>query len=220
MRSDAPAFPAAPERRGPTRGDRRRRAILEAVEGLLRERSIGELSVEEVARAAGLSRSAFYFYFESKYAALGAALGGVWEEMTLGAAPFFEGSPDPPGTYVRRALRDVGAAWSKHEHLLVAMVEASAADEGARDLWDAWIGRFVALVAERIEAERAAGRAPAGPPGAHALAEVLLAMNERAYYNHTRRHSPAEEAERMVEALAAVWLAAIWGERAKPEAER
>ena len=220
MRSDAPAFPAAPERRGPTRGDRRRRAILEAVEGLLRERSIGELSVEEVAGAAGLSRSAFYFYFESKYAALGAALGGVWEEMTLSAAPFFEGSPDPPGTYVRRALRDVGAAWSKHEHLLVAMVEASAADEGARDLWDAWIGRFVALVAERIEAERAAGRAPAGPPGAHALAEVLLAMNERAYYNHTRRHSPAEETERMVEALAAVWLAAIWGERAKPDEER
>lgn len=220
MSPETAAFPVAPERRGPTRGDRRRRAILDAVEDLLRERSIGELSVEEVARAAGISRSAFYFYFESKYAALGAALGGVWEEMARGAAPFFEGSADPPGTYVRRALTDVATAWRTHEHLLVAMFDASTADEGARELWDAWIGRFVALVAERIEAERAAGRAPAGPPDAHALAEILLAMNERAYYTHTRRDASAKEMERMVEALAAVWLAAIWGERPGAEGER
>ena len=82
--------PAARERRGPTRGDRRRQAILAAVEELLRRRSIADLSVEDVASAAGMSRPAFYFYFESKYAALWAALSGVWDEMERAAAVWGE----------------------------------------------------------------------------------------------------------------------------------
>jgi AcrR family transcriptional regulator len=207
----------APERRGPTRGDRRRRAILDAVEELLRDRSIAELSVEDVASAAGITRSGFYFYFDSKYAALGALLAGVWDEMARAAAPFLEGSEQPPAHYVRSVLRDVGVAWRTHEHLLVAMVDAAVTDPGARALWEAWIGRFSDLAAERIEAERTAGRAPSGPPEAGALARVLLAMNERAFYGDSRRGARAAEGERTVEALAGAWLAAVWGERLDEE---
>jgi AcrR family transcriptional regulator len=203
----------APELRGPTRGDRRRRAILDAVEELLRDRSIAELSVEDIASAAGITRSGFYFYFDTKYAALGALLAGVWEEMARAAAPFLEGSEQPPAQYVRGALRDVGAAWRTHEHLLVAMADAAASDPGARELWEAWIDRFSEIAAERIDAERAAGRAPGGPPDAWALARVLLAMNVGAFYRDSRRRARGVERESTVEALAGIWLAAVWGER-------
>jgi TetR/AcrR family transcriptional regulator, ethionamide resistance regulator len=206
------AFPVAPERRGPTRGDRRRRAILDAVEALLRDRSIAALSVEDVAEAAGIARSGFYFYFESKYAALGALLAGVWDEMARATAPFFEGSDEPPAAYVPRTLDDLDAVWTRHEHLLVAMVDASGTDPGVRELWEFWMGRWTAMTAERIEAERAAGRAPAGPP-ATALAEVLLRMNERSCYAASRRGARRREREAMRRALAAVWLASVWDAR-------
>jgi TetR/AcrR family transcriptional regulator, ethionamide resistance regulator len=210
----AVAFPAAPERRRPTRGDRRRRAILDAVEGLLRDRSIAALSVEDVAETAGIARSGFYFYFESKYAALGALLAGAWEDMAQAAGPFFAGSDEPPATYVPRTIAAVDGVWRTHEHLLVAMVEASATDSGARDLWEAWIGRFVELTAARIDAERAAGRAPAGPP-ARWVAEVLLRMNERSCYAASRRGASRRERDEVARALAAVWLATVWGERSE-----
>jgi TetR/AcrR family transcriptional regulator, ethionamide resistance regulator len=206
------AFPAAPERRGPTRGDRRRRAILDAVASLLRDRSIADLSVEDVTEAAGIARSGFYFYFESKYAALGALLAGVWDEIARAAAPFFEGSHDPPTSYVPRTLADLDAAWTRHEHLLVAMIDAAGTDPGARDLWERWMSRWSQLTAERIESERAAARAPAGAP-AGALAEALLRMNERSCYAASRRGATPRERDEMKEALAAVWLAAVWNER-------
>jgi AcrR family transcriptional regulator len=206
------AFPVAPERRGPTRGDRRRRAILDAVESLLRDRSIADLSVEDVTEAAGIARSGFYFYFESKYAALGALLAGVWDEMARATAPFFEGSDEAPRDYVPRTLTDLDAAWTRHEHLLVAMVDASGTDPGVRELWEFWMGRWSRRTAERIEAERAAGRAPAGAPAA-ALADVLLRMNERSCYDASRRGATRRERDAMKEALAAVWLAAVWNAR-------
>jgi AcrR family transcriptional regulator len=203
-----------PEVAAPTRGGLRRQAILDGVEALLRDRKIAELSVEDVTEAAGITRSGFYFYFESKYAALGALLGGVAEEMSEAAAPFLLGSDEDPATYVPRTLADVNAAWDRHEHLLVAMLDASGSDPGARELWEAWMERWIAMTAERIEVERARGRAPDGPP-ARALAGVLLRMNERACYAASRGGASARETDEMVQALAAVWLAAVWGERSE-----
>jgi AcrR family transcriptional regulator len=203
-----------PETAAPTRGDLRRQAILEGIEALLRDRPIAALSVEDVTEAAGITRSGFYFYFESKYAALGALLGGVWEEMAEAAAPFFEGSDEDPATYVTRTLADVHAAWQRHEHLLVAMLDASGTDPGVHELWEDWMRRWIAMTAERIEAERAAGRAPNGA-AAEPLANVLLRMNERAFDAASRNGAPARENRAMVQALATVWLASVWGERSE-----
>src|ERR1700722_19737602 len=47
-------------------GDEREQAILRTAEQLLAERSLAEISVDDLAQGAGLSRSAFYFYFASK----------------------------------------------------------------------------------------------------------------------------------------------------------
>src|ERR1700689_2715879 len=49
-------------------GDERERAIMQTAEQLLEEPSLSEISVDDLARGAGISRSAFYFYFPSKAA--------------------------------------------------------------------------------------------------------------------------------------------------------
>ena len=52
------------------RGDKHRQAILAAVRALLEERPFSELSVSTISQRAGVARSGFYFYFESKYSVL------------------------------------------------------------------------------------------------------------------------------------------------------
>lgn len=198
---------------GPAKGDRRRGAILDAVEELLAERPISALAVDHIAARAGISRSGFYFYFESKYAALSAALGDVWEEMMLAADAFFAGVDAPPSTWAGEAVDSVTALWGRHATLLGGMVEAAASDPGARAVWDAWIDRFVVAIAERIAAERAAGRAPAGPPDAADLARALMLLNERVLYDAHRRDAPPDQPARAAQALTGIWLASVWAQR-------
>src|SRR5690349_16111079 len=89
--------PAAPKGRGRrgTRasGDDRERAILETAEQLLEERPLSEISVDDLAKGAGISRPTFYFYFPSKDAVvltivdrLVAESGGSREEIITALA--------------------------------------------------------------------------------------------------------------------------------------
>jgi TetR/AcrR family transcriptional regulator, ethionamide resistance regulator len=63
-----------------TTGDDREHAILATFEQLLAERSLHEISVDDLARGAGISRPTFYFYFSSKDAVLLTLLDRMVEE--------------------------------------------------------------------------------------------------------------------------------------------
>jgi AcrR family transcriptional regulator len=52
-----------------------------AVRELLEERPFAELSVSTISDQAGVARSGFYFYFDSKYAVLAHILGEVTHEL-------------------------------------------------------------------------------------------------------------------------------------------
>jgi AcrR family transcriptional regulator len=64
--------PAINSRRGPTKGDQREQALLDAARVLFTEKSIKQVTIDELAGAVGIARSGFYFYFESKQALLAA----------------------------------------------------------------------------------------------------------------------------------------------------
>ena len=63
-----------------TTGDDREHAILVTAERLLEERALHEISVDDLARGAGISRPTFYFYFSSKEAVLLTLLDRMVEE--------------------------------------------------------------------------------------------------------------------------------------------
>jgi TetR/AcrR family transcriptional regulator, ethionamide resistance regulator len=63
---------AVKSRRAPTKGDQREQALIDAARAVFREKPIGQVTIDELAGAAGIARSGFYFYFESKQALLAA----------------------------------------------------------------------------------------------------------------------------------------------------
>ncbi len=76
---------------------------MQAVRELLQEKPFAELSVSSISDRAGVARSGFYFYFDSKYAVLAHILGEVaeeLEELTGDFAP--RGDDETPGA-VRQA---------------------------------------------------------------------------------------------------------------------
>lgn len=203
----------APRRQpgGPAKGDRRRQAIVEAIEKLLDERTIAQLSVEDIAAEAGISRSGFYFYFESKYAALGDALTDIAQDMVTASEDFFGGSAQAPEDYIRDALESVARLWSDHESLLRAIVDASHSDVGARAIWDEWRERFIEQIAARIGSEQSQGRAPRGPVTPRDHARALLAMNLGLFYEDGVRGASEEEFQRSIDTLTRMWLSSVWG---------
>lgn len=70
------------EREG--RGERTRRALLEAVVGLLERRNAGDISVREIAAAAGVNHGLVHHYFGSKQALIREAVRHHGERITLG----------------------------------------------------------------------------------------------------------------------------------------
>src|SRR3954471_9799821 len=190
-------------------GDDRELAILATAERLLAERPLSAISVDDLARGAGISRPTFYFYFPSKDAVLLTLLDRVVAEAdaTMRAA-FGE-----PATGSRegweRAITAYYETFRAHRSLTLAWAEARSTSAEVRELWARVFEAWVQLSASAIEAERARGAAPAGPP-ARDLAVALTSMNERVLYATFSGDGPAVAEADVVGVLLAVWLGAVY----------
>jgi len=190
----------------PARGDRRRTALLESLDHYLRESSLDSINIADISRRAGVTRSAFYFYFENKASAVAALMAEMYDE-SLGAADLLRGDASPAEN-IDAMIRALFSTWDKHEHLFRASLDARATSVTVRELWDSDRESFVPVVAAMIEAERAAGTAPEGVD-ATALAGVLLELNDR-MLERLALGGPLDR-EQLVEAVVAVWLHTIYG---------
>jgi len=192
------------------RGDRRRTALLEALDQHLREGSLDSINIADISRSAGVTRSAFYFYFDNKAAAVAALMNEMYDESMV-ATDLLRGD----GTPVERVegmVRGLFTAWDRHEHLYRAMYDARATSTTVRELWDNDRESFVPVIAQIIDAERAAGNAPAGADSSH-LASVLLELNDR-MLERLALGGPLGRDE-LVDAVVTVWVQTIYGEVAR-----
>lgn len=83
-------------RRGPSKGDRTEAAILDVAWGLLPEKPLSSITISDLAQGAGISRSSFYFYFESKDAVVLALAQRVGEDIR---AKIGDSTPAPTARY-------------------------------------------------------------------------------------------------------------------------
>lgn len=195
-----------------TKGDQRRAALLGSLDELLHDSSLESISIAEISRRAGVTRSAFYFYFENKAVAVAALMEEMYDE-SFAAADLLSGE-GTPAARIEGMVRSLFAAWDRHEHLYRAMLEARAESAAVRQLWDADRESFVPVVADLVEAERSAGRAPSGP-AATAIASVLLELNDR-MLERLALGGPLTRDE-LVAGVVHVWLCTIYGAPAPEE---
>jgi len=216
---------ATAERRGSVAGRGRRAArvsageresaILATAERLLEQRSPQQISVDELARGAGISRPSFYFYFPSKEAVFLALIDRLVEEADAGRAQLLERLAEDPAARWREGLETIFAVFGAHRAVALAGAELRALSVEARELWSGVMENWVADAARAIEAERARGAAPEGVP-ARELAVALVSMNERVLYAAFTGEAPALAEDRLLEVLLPIWLNAIYGTTAPP----
>lgn len=193
------------------KGDANEQAILETADRLLRESSFHEISVEALARGAGISRSSFYFYFGSKEDVLLALVDRMTAEPERVVSAFAEVLHDDPSASIAGGLEASATAWRTHGHVFRALVEASAISEHVRATWNLTVQRFIDLNARAIQAERDAGAAPSDGPSAVELATALVLLSERAHHAEAFGGEPAIPADRAVPVLTHIWTHAIYG---------
>ncbi|HEX6391599.1 MAG TPA: TetR/AcrR family transcriptional regulator [Solirubrobacteraceae bacterium] len=182
-------------------------AVLEATEALLAEgTSYPELKIERIATRAGISRTAFYFYFKDKRELLMRLTEEVTDELFAAADLWFSGPSDQALDEMRDALHQIAALYDVHGTLLRAIVEVSTYDEEFAQFWRGLTQRFADASTRRIEDEQKSGRAPEFDAAAASFA--LTWMTERTFYQHFVQ---GFERERVVDAVHGIWVRAIYG---------
>ncbi|WP_370247805.1 TetR/AcrR family transcriptional regulator [Nocardioides sp.] len=184
------------------KGDRRRLALLESLDAYLLEGGhLDSINIADISRRAGVTRSAFYFYFENKAAAVAALMEELYDE-SIAAAELLHGDGTPQER-VAGMVRGLFAAFDRHQHLYRAMLEARATSAPVREMWDADRRSFVPHLAAVIAAD---GVDVADP---EALASVLLELNDRMLERLALGGDLTRD--QLVDTVVGIWLRAIYG---------
>ncbi len=191
--------------------DQRRAALLESLDALLRESTLDEINIADISRRAGLTRSAFYFYFESKHLAVAALMEQVYAGALVATGRLADSSVEPEER-VRGMVETLFDSVEENHHLFRATLEARGQSATLRQLWDADRASFAAMVADLIGTERAAGRAADGPD-AMALATMLLDLNDRALERLVLGDLPRAD---LVETIVAIWQRTLFSATTAP----
>jgi AcrR family transcriptional regulator len=182
--------------------------VLRATEELLAAgASWSDLGIERIASGAGISRTAFYFYFADKRELLLRLTEEVNAQLYAEADRWFHGEGEPEQV-IREALQNITRLYNEHASLLRVIVEVSTYDEEVATFWRGLLERFVAATRERIEAEQQAGRAPGSMP-ADATAFALVWMAERVLYQQLVQARFADD--ELVEALVGLFARGVYG---------
>jgi AcrR family transcriptional regulator len=173
-----------------------RDAIVVAALGLLDEGSaFADISIDQIVKAAGLSRPTFYTYFRDKRELI-LHLGEALEvDLAAAAEPWLtlaDGS-------VRERLGDVLDVFRRHAGTVKAITESATYDPDVAEFWLAFHDRFIPGARERIRA----GYPTLATDAVAARAYALIWMTERTLTEHVAAPSVDETA--LLDQLAWLW---------------
>jgi AcrR family transcriptional regulator len=184
-------------------------AVLEATEALLAEgTSYPELKVDRIAARAGISRTAFYFYFRDKRELLMRLAEDVSHRLYAEGNVWTSGGGDPTDE-LGRALRGSAALYREHGNVVRALADSATTDPEMAKFWNGILDRFIDRAQERIEEARAAGRGVGGDPRATAFA--LCMMTERTFHQESFLGDPVPEDD-LLDALTRIWVRVIYAD--------
>ncbi|WP_059014072.1 TetR/AcrR family transcriptional regulator [Mycobacterium sp. M26] len=201
----------AGDRRTASKGERQRRAILDTLARLVADRPIGELTVGEITAEAGVTRSGFYFYFDSKYSALAVITTEIWSELMDRAESFVRFDRETPAEFLDRCATIVVGVWHAHAAVLIASIQAIPLDDQIASLWREWNARLSQILARQVRKDQDAGIAKPASADVEGLVFSLHEMTQHMFYLDRLGDCDAEQTRRTTDALGAIWLRSVWG---------
>jgi TetR/AcrR family transcriptional regulator, ethionamide resistance regulator len=190
-------------------GDDRELAILTTAERLLEERPLADISVDDLAKGAGLSRPTFYFYFPSKDAVLLTLVEQVIVEADSALETMVANPPADVKALWRNGINLFVETFGSHRAVSLA-ADAARTNKDLRELWSRFMQKWVGHIATVIESERARGAAPMTLP-ARELSAALNLLNEKVMLTSFADERPSVPNERLLETLVHIWVTSIYG---------
>ena len=206
--ADQGAVVPVPQRRG----DRQRQAIVQAVRELLEEKPFAQLSVSTISDRAGVARSGFYFYFDSKYAVLAQILAEAThelEELTHYFAP--RGPDESPAGFAKRMVGSAAAVYAHNDPVMSACNAARNTDAEIKDLLDQQVEGVVQQIMVIVQDELRAGTAHPISDDIPTLVRTLSVTTAQMLSGDTAFLGEDGDVQRGVRVLEALWLNALWG---------
>jgi TetR/AcrR family transcriptional regulator, ethionamide resistance regulator len=197
----------ATSRRGPTKGDQREQALLDAARQVFREKPITQVTIDELAGAAGIARSGFYVYFESKQALLAALTDQVIGEGDLEMAEWLASDGLDRGA-LRRGLARGLARWLVDGRWLSEVFIAPDPGPDVRHVRDRLVDTGCSAFSARIERDAKAGLTVDGPP---LLLATMVVKLRTLTFAEAFADPQAHEQEALIDTLTDAVLRLVYG---------
>jgi AcrR family transcriptional regulator len=188
--------PERPKRRRRT-PEEAEREILDATDGLLRERPFHELTVGQIMGRTTLSRKSFYVYFRDRYELLTRLVAPLRARLDEANAIWFT-----EGGSGRDSLRAVARIVAEDGALIRELADAARYDQEAERVWRAFNDPVIEGAAARIRAQAAKGRLNDIDP--EATARALVGMNLYTFFDRVVGN-PDADVEAIADSLSAIW---------------
>lgn len=189
------------------KSERTRAAILDAAVEFVWCRPFRDMTVGELMSATGLSRSAFYQYFDDLHDLMQRLLDMVKDEVYGVTGPWFEGTGDPV-VLLNESLAGLVRVCYRLGPIIRAADDAAADDAKFERAWTQFVEQFDDAITTRILADQEQGLIPAID-----VRPVAIALNRLDVYTLIEAFGerPRSEPEPVHEALARIWISTLYG---------
>jgi len=208
LRRYPPQLRVIPEPTGKvTKADRTRAVILNAALEFIWSHPFRELSVNSLMASTGLSRAAFYQYFEDIHKMMETLLHMLAEEIFASANIWLEGVGDPVAL-LNESFQGLTQSCYQHGPFLRAVADASTTDERFEKSWGQFLSGFDDAGNARIQADQAQGLI-----ATFDTRPVIFALNRVNAYTFIDAFGqrPRKQPKPIQEALARIWVSTLYG---------
>jgi AcrR family transcriptional regulator len=166
-----------------------------------------DMTVNSLMTSTGLSRSAFYQYFEDLHDLMENLLDMLKDEVFAVTGSWFQGAGDPI-ILLNESLAGLVDVCYRLGPILRAADDAAATDERLEKAWNQFVKQFDDAVTARIQSDQAQGLIPdfdARP--------VAIALNRLDAYTliDAFGQRPRKQPQPVREALTRIWISTLYG---------
>lgn len=185
---------------------------MQAVRELLVEKPFAELSVSTISDRAGVARSGFYFYFDSKYSVLAQILGEAAHELEELTHDFASrGDDETPAQFAKRMVGSAALVYAHNDPVMSACNTARNTDAEIREILDRFNDAVIDQIAPIVEAEIRSGTAHPITDDVRGLIRTLAATTAFTLSGESSFVGPDRDLDRAVQIVEKLWLSALWG---------